>query len=96
MLCSISEDNAAIGTAFDFGRGNCHILDYFMPVFVLLADRGLVEANLSVIFSIAIDSMTAGLDSCDMILSRLANSATVHASLDGEVIIDIDNEIDPV
>ena len=61
MFCPISEDYAAIRTAFDFGIGHCHILDDFMLIVNLLVDGSLVEANLRIICGIAVDSLIAGL-----------------------------------
>ena len=96
MLSSISENDAAIGAAFDVGISHCYILYYFMPITVLLADGGLVEANFSVVGSAAEDCLTAGLDGCEMAGSRLAESVACHVCLDGGVIVDVDDEVDAV
>lgn len=97
MLSSISKYDTAIGPTLYFGRiDHCYILDDFMPVIVLLMDGGLVEANLSVIIRIAIDCLIARFDRCEMVGSRLAKSVAFHVSLDGVMIIDVDDKVNAV
>ena len=89
MLSSISENDAAIGAAFDVGIGHCYILYYFMPITVLLVDGGLVEANLSVVGSTAEDCLATGPDGCEIAGSRLADSVARHVCLSVFILTDV-------